>query len=112
MTDANAELVSLRALCPEAELWTEGGRPVVFLPGLQISKEGQGRRTVDALLWPHERDGYPTRLFLSETISWSVGGQWSHCVVQGRQWHACSWGPIPANQPWIAIVANHLRALQ
>lgn len=112
MTDAAAELATLRALCPGAELWTEADQPVAFLPDLTISKEIAGSQKVDALLWPYLRDGYPTRLFLSERIPWSIGGQWTQSVVQGRPWHACSWGPVPADLPWIEILANHLRAFQ
>jgi hypothetical protein len=112
VTDAAAELATLRALCPGAELWTEAGQSVPYLPDLTIAKNGAGSRKVDALLWPYDRDNYPTRLFLSEMIPWSIGGQWTQSVVQGRSWHACSWGPVPANQPWIEILANHLRAFQ
>jgi len=112
VTDAPSQLKLLQSLCRGAELWTEGGVPVAFLPGLTVSKEGSGSRVVDALLWPHARDGYDTRLYLSEQIPWSIGGAWKQCVVQGRAWHACSWGPIPATLPWIEILANHLRAFQ
>lgn len=112
MIDAAAELVTLRALCPGAELWIEVGQSVPFLPDLTIEKEGAGSLKLDALLWPYHRDNYPSRLFLSETIPWSIGGQWTQSVVQGRAWHACSWGPVPADRPWIEILANHLRAFQ
>lgn len=112
MTDAAAEIVKLRSVCRDAELWTEGGQPAAFLPGLTITKPGKGSMQVDALLWPHMRDGYTTRLYLSQQIPWSIGGQWTCCVVQGRTWHACSWNNVPANLPWIEILANHLRAFQ
>lgn len=111
MTEASAEIEKLRALCPEAELWAEGALSLAYLPDLTI-KKGAQQKTVDALLWPHARDNYPTRLFVSEQISWSVGGQWTQCAVQGRSWWACSWGGVDAGRPWLEILAGHLRAFQ
>lgn len=111
MSDAAAELVRLQALCPAAELWTEGGKPVPFLPGLSFQTPG-GRQTRDALLWPWPRDGYLTRLFVSEVITAPEAKNWNPFNIQGRTWFACSWQGVVDSLPWIEILANHLRAFR
>jgi hypothetical protein len=113
MTDPHAELCRLQSVCPRAEIWTEGGQPVAYLPDLKISKAGHGSRIVDALLWPHPRDSYTSRLLVSEQIPWAHGGGvWTNCMAQGRSWHAYSWRGVPAELPWIEILANHMGAFQ
>lgn len=109
--DARAQLQTLRGLCPEAELMTEGGQTAVYLPGVQF-QVGKTRVTRDLLLWPGPRDNYLTRLFLSAQVSGSVSRAWTAFTLCGRSWWAVSWQGVPANLPWIEILANHLRAFQ
>lgn len=108
---AQAELEKLRTLCPQAEILTEGGQPAVFLPGVQF-QAGSARVTRDLLLWPSPRDNYLTRLFLSQQVGGSVARAWTAFTVCGRSWWAVSWQGVPADLPWIEILANHLRAFQ
>lgn len=108
-----AELKTLQRLCPKAEERTEGGVPVVFLPGLQIEVgKKKTRITRDALLWPHERDGYPSRLFVSEVIAADEAKNWNVFNIMGRSWHACSWSEVPNNTSLVEMLANHLRAFR
>lgn len=109
--DARTQLQTLRGLCPEAELMTEGGQTAVYLPGVQF-QAGTARVTRDLLLWPGPRDNYLTRLFLSGQVSGSVSRAWTAFTLCGRSWWAVSWQGVPANLPWIEILANHLRAFQ
>ncbi len=111
MTDPDKELAKLRQLCPEAELWTEGGRHVVFLPGVDFPANGD-RATCDLLLWPFERDGYENRLFLSAAVAAPRATNWGVFNIQGRTWHACSWRGVPNTLPWIQILLNHLGAFR
>lgn len=112
MTDGAAELIKLRSLCPAAELWDEGGQPLVFLPGLKV-ESGGAFHVVDGLLCPRARDGYPTRMFFSRSFAGNGMGQnWNVFNIKSRPWHACSWKDVPAALPWLEIVANHLRPLR
>jgi hypothetical protein len=110
MTDANAAFTKVKAAFPDAELWTEGGQQIVFLPKLGIPTNGKIQRT-DALLWPWPRDSYDSRLFLTVRVP-GKGDNWNVFNIQGRQWHACSWRGVPSSLPWLEILANHLRAFQ
>lgn len=107
MTDPDKELTKLRQLCPKAELWTEGGRHIVFLPGVEFPVNGT-RVTCDLLLWPFTREGYLSRLFLSVQVAAPRAKNWNVFNIQGRKWHACSWQGVPNTLPWIEILANHL----
>jgi hypothetical protein len=109
--DAWTEVEKLRNLCPLAELMTEGGQTAVYMPGVQF-QAGTARVTRDLLLWPAPRDGYLTRLFLSQKVTGSVGRAWTAFTLCGRSWWAVSWQGVPANLPWIEVLANHLRAFQ
>ena len=108
---AQAGLASLRSLCAQASLLTEGGASVVHLPGVKFQAATK-RVTRDLLLWPSSRDGYETRLFLSEQVASSVQRAWSSFQLCGRTWWAVSWRGVPATLPWIEILANHLRAFK
>ena len=68
MTDETKQLATLRELSPAAEVWREGGQPVVFMPGVKF-KVTNARVTRDLLLWPQARDGYETRLYLSAPVT-------------------------------------------
>jgi hypothetical protein len=109
MTDTAAELEALRALCPEAEIWMEGGHPLAHLPGLKYFLGGQPRQD-DALLCPRARDGYATRLFFKE-IPQGTSAKWTAHNICGKTWYTRSWKDISADLPWIEIVSNHLRGL-
>ena len=114
MSGTGQDLTALRKLCPAAELWSEGGRPVVFLPGLRIYVRGGRTEVRDALLCPWEHSGgYSTRLFLSAAIDGVPEAKnWTSHNLQGRPWTVCSWNGVPADLPWIEILANHLRAFR
>jgi hypothetical protein len=111
MTDETKQLATLRELSPAAEVWREGGQPVVFMPGVKF-KVTNARVTRDLLLWPQARDGYETRLYLSAAVTAPEAKNWTVHNSFGRQWQACSWRGVDASLPWIEILANHLRAFR
>jgi hypothetical protein len=67
--------------------------------------------TVDALLSPRLRNGYETRLYLSQPFP-GKGQNWSTTSIKGSTWHVCSWNGVPATLPWLEIVACHLGVLK
>ena len=109
--DALAQLASLRALSPQAELMTEGGQTVAYLPSVQFVARG-AQVTRDLLLWPAAKDGYETRLFLSAEVPSSVTRVWTVYGLCANTWWAVSWQAVSAQLPWIEMVAAHLRAFQ
>jgi hypothetical protein len=85
---------------------------VAFLPAVQFIAKGI-RVTRDLLLWPWDRDGYPSRLFLSEPVESSEARNWNGTFnLQGRKWHAISWNYVANSLPWIEILGAHLKAFR
>ena len=80
------QLEELRRICPDAKDIAESGVTFVLLPGLVVP--GQG--SLDGLLCPQQRDGYPTRLLLSRQIL-GKGNNWTLHRILDRTWHAWSW---------------------
>lgn len=112
MRDWDVELRPLKRLSPGADLWTEGGHPLVFLPALSIPELGVPVKR-DALLWPHDRDGYPSRLFLSARVNAREALNWTTTFnLQGHEWHGWSWKDVANNTPLLTILLGHLRPFQ
>ena len=99
---------------------TEGGTEFVLIPSLGLP-DGCNPKNVAALLCPTQRDGYVSRLFLSQKIehqgpskNWTVNG----VTILGRQWWAVSWNAIQPNLPppppqrLAAILARQLEAFR
>ena len=108
--DPLAELAKLRQVYPAAELWDEGGQPLVFIPNLWFRSAGAFIKT-DGLLCPrqHSSGSYPTRLFLRQQVP-NKGQNWAHHVIRGMSdWHSPSYDGVAASMPWIEILATHLR---
>ncbi len=107
------EVAELKMLCPLAARCDEGNTTVFVLPSVTLPA-GCTPNVVDALLWPSERDGYPSRLFLSEKVI-KPGGQpnWNSNVrILERNWHAFSWHLHRTDLRLAQMVAEHLRGLR
>jgi hypothetical protein len=104
------QLAALRRINRRAEIWDEGGRPLVYLPGMPVQHNG-GVVTVDSLLSPREHSSYTTRLFLSQPFP-NRGQNWTMHQIMGRAWHAMSFNNVPASLPWTEILATHLGQLK
>ena len=97
-------------LCQSAHEIREGGQLFVYLQGLRLP-HGCGPAEVDALLALHRRDGYESRLYLSQRIS-HKGANWTTACIVDRQWHTWSWQGVSPEQRPIQVLAAHLKALQ
>lgn len=109
MIDRLNQYEQIKALHGTATLLKEGGRPVVYLPGLSFSAAGRGE-TMDTLLVPFAHSGYDTRLFFERQIP-ERGSNWTQHRVVDRTWWAPSWNHVPERLPWTAMLGAHLRAV-
>lgn len=103
-------LAELRTICEAAKEMTEGGYTFVYLPGLKILT-GDQAVSDDALLCLQARDGYPTRLFLSQQVS-GRGNNWTTHRILDRTWYTWSWNYVSSNMRPAQVLAEHLRALR
>ena len=100
------ELDRLKALCPGAELWDEGGAPLVFLPDMKVEASG-AVHLVDLLLCPRARDSYETRLFFSAQLPtcWSfrrrLMGRSNRRLLKSIEMRT-----HPISRPWLTRVVN------
>lgn len=108
MRDPAEELDRLRALCPEAELWPEGGRHAAILPRFAFKHRGTAA-VEDLLLVPFAHSGYETRLFFRRQLT--TDQTWHAHVVCGQTWWSPSWRGVLEDRPWTEILADHLRAV-
>ena len=102
------ELRGISDIWPEAQLRADGGNPAIFLPQFHF-ESGGAAVTMDLLLYPQSHGGYVTRLFFRSRLS--RGPNWKAHFVCGETWWAPSWQSVSANQPWMSILAGHLKAV-
>jgi hypothetical protein len=108
---ASQELMAeLESICEGAKEMPEGGYTFIYLPGLKVRTAEESVR-LDALLCLQTRDGYPTRLFLSQQIP-NRGNNWTTHRILDRTWHTWSWNNVSANLRPAQVLAEHLRALR
>ena len=107
------QIKELKQLCPDIMACNEGEITYYLLRNLSLP-QGCSPSTVDALLCPAERDGYPSRLFFATQITSKSSRNWNSQNVRilDRNWFAFSWKLNIAGQRLAELVANHLRALQ
>jgi hypothetical protein len=103
-------LAELTAICDGAKEMAEGGYTLVYLPGLKI-RTGDYAFSQDALLCLQARDGYPTRLFLSQQIQ-GRGNNWTTHRIVDRTWYTWSWNNVSSDLRPAQVLAEHLRALR
>lgn len=103
-------LAELRAICLDAKEMTEGGLTYILLPNLKLPA-GCNPPQVDGLLCLQARDGYPTRLFLSQPVAGKVSNWATHRILD-RTWHTWSWNNVSSGLRPAQILAEHLRAFR
>lgn len=112
------EAVTDESLLPIAELCDgkvsfrkEGKRELIHMERLRFWV-GTKQCVMDAILClNHENPTYPTKLYLAENVG-GAGINWHESgYLLGRNWPTFSWRDVPANQPYIDILAAHLAAL-
>lgn len=113
MSRPDDEIAELKLLWPDVARGEEGNKTVFLLPSLTLPT-GCVPTTVDALLWPDERDGYPSRLYFAEKVV-KQGAQpnWNSSQrILERNWHAYSWNLHRTDHRLAQMVAEHLRGLR
>jgi len=105
------EFEDLRVLYPDVQRVMEGGLLLALFPRLRIAARSGIVETV-AVLYPYADGGYTTRLFVADAIQGTAALNWRPRTIAGLSLQTCSWNQVPADRPWIEILANHLRAFQ
>lgn len=89
------QIEELKQIAPSLSQASEGGYTFLLIEGL-VMPDGCLPRQVDALLCPTPREGYSSRLFLSEKITGCPVLNWNGNIrVLGKNWHAVSWQTRP-----------------
>ena len=107
--NAKAQLSELLDVSEDARELSEAGHSYILLPGLQLPAGCNPSRT-DGLLCITSRDGYPTRLFLSERVE-GRGQNWNTYRILDRNWHSCSWTGVQPGR-LVEVLAQHFRAFR
>lgn len=111
MSDEKAEYEKMKALHMPALLEHEGGKPLVFLPGITFRAGGKSH-TGDLLLHPNAGQGsYQSRLFFREKVPGSQVNWQEPQTILGRPWWVYSWRDVPSTMSWPNMLCEHLRAL-
>lgn len=107
-----AELRELEQTCLSAREYTEFDKTYILLSQLRLP-DGCTPSVADALLCLSARDGYPTRLYLSQKVSCKNSVNWNgqNVPILQRTWFAYSWRDVAVGRP-IEVLAQHLRALR
>lgn len=93
--------------CKEAHVMIEAGLTYIYLPTLKLLDSS----LCEGLLCLQNRDGYPTRLFLSMPVAGKCAN-WSTHNIFGKAWHTWSWNYVEFTDSLTAVLANHLKALK
>ena len=104
------DLNNLKRFSSTASSFMDAGLRYIHLPGLSLP-ENCTPGSCDALLCMDQRDGYPTRLFLSSKVQASAPPLNWHMTptVAGRVWQAFSWKGVPSTDP-VSVLIGHLKA--
>lgn len=106
------ELEPIAIICAGAvERRNDGNDRFILMEGLRFKAKGVDHQQ-DALLCLNQRDGYPTKLYLTQQVP-GVHQNWQGpYYILGRPWRSWSWNNVSADQTPIKILASHLQALQ
>ncbi|MCK1415322.1 MULTISPECIES: hypothetical protein [unclassified Bradyrhizobium] len=90
---------------------TDGWRKLIHMAKLRF-RVGSSSHVMDAVLClNYDNPSYPTKLYLAENVG-GEGLNWNEqAYLLGRNWQTFSWKDVPADQPYVDILASHLSAL-
>jgi len=110
MDTETAQAQELKGYCTRVLAAKEGGCTFYLLEGLNLP-QGCTPCSVDALLCPSQRDGYPSRLYFAERIQCRFERNWNTLgvLILGRQWNAFSWKVDPAGLSLVRLLNAHLQ---
>jgi len=66
------QIAEVKQLCPDVQLHEEAGCAYLLLPGLNLP-DGCSPASMDALLCPTSRDGYPSRCPFRKSLASFLG---------------------------------------
>jgi hypothetical protein len=114
MSVAANQVSELKHYYPNIATVDDGGITFILIRSLLLP-DGCKPGKIDALLCPLARDGYTSRLFLSEKIEhYGPGQNWNAdgVLIAGRKWWAVSWKTGKENQRLLGMLATHLSAFR
>jgi hypothetical protein len=101
----------LKKIYPGIQEAEEASITYFLLPDLDMP-EGCVPNKTDALFCPMMRDGYPSRLFLSEKLSGCPERNWNfQGRILDRIWFAISW-KLTLEQNLLQLIRSHLDAFR
>ena len=113
--DALDQVAALKSVFPNVSA-TEVGEVTVYVIENICLPEGAEPKVVTGLLWPRDRDGYPSRLYLSQKVVHKGKGQnWNpkeSVNLLGRVWWAVSWKLARPEQTLLEMTLGHLEAFR
>lgn len=111
MSFNEAQLDELKLIAPNLSSSQEGGYNYILIEKL-VLPSGCNPPVVDALLCPEPREGYQSRLFLSEQITGCPGRNWNGRIrVLNKNWYAISW-QVPNGLRLAEALLIHLKAFR
>lgn len=113
MTISQEQIEELLGVFPNVKQASEGGTTYFLLPKLNMPLHCTPDQ-VDALLCPVLRDGYQSRLFLSEKVNGNSSRNWTvtgNVRILDRNWYAISWQTRPGLRLMQMLLA-HLDAFK
>jgi hypothetical protein len=108
------QVSEMKRYYPNIATVDDGGITFILIRALLLPADCKPSK-VDALLCPSARDGYTSRLFLSEKIEHHGPGQnWNAdgVLIAGQKWWAVSWKLGKESQRLIGMVIAHLSAFR
>lgn len=112
MTLADDQLLELKAICTEVRVGSEGGSTFIRLGSLRLPT-CLSPSPVDALLCPHVKDGYHSRLYFKTRIAGSKSPNWNGTVrILEENWEQYSYQLNKCDDlRLIQMVMAHMRGI-
>lgn len=103
------QIESLKRYCDKLSALSEGGVTFFHLNGLRLPP-GCTPSKCNALLCPVPREGYPSRLYLSEQVTCPFHRDWkvSDARIAESNWHVFSWKVEPTPPDLAQLLVAHL----
>jgi hypothetical protein len=103
------QIVALKLYCSAVKAFSEGAVTYLLLEALRLPT-GCEPSICDALLCPVARDGYPSRLFLSQQVTSPYSRNWNstNARIGERNWFAFSWKVEISNATLVQLLVAHL----
>jgi hypothetical protein len=103
------EIAELKRYCRKISTLTESSVTFLYLAELRLPA-GCQPQVCDALLCPVQRDGYPSRLFMSVQVTSPYARNWNvtNARIGEKNWFAFSWRVLPSARTLPQMLVAHL----